>query len=682
MSATDLFRPNACPPAEVLVAYAHGSSPEPLLTQAADHLATCPACLETMRHLEGSDDSLIANLRRFVPEESPGLGPGSASAGSAAEGFATTVVQTRGMSRRNDDSGRPHIFAGYELLGELGRGGMGTVYKARQTALDRLVALKVIAADSAAGPESQARFRVEAKAVARLRHPHVVQIYDFGEENGQPYFTMEIMDGGSLKDRLAEKQQPERETAEMVRAMALGTHAAHQQHIVHRDLKPGNVLLDRDGTPKISDFSLAKLLDAEHSQTLTDVIMGTPAYMAPEQVCGMSAVGPLADVYSLGVILYEMLTGRQPFRGASRMETLDQVRYLLAPSVSRLRPGVAPDLEAVCSKCLEKDPLRRYPSAESLADDLGRWLRGESTQARPLSRAARVWRALQRHPLLTAAAGLVFVIALAAGGVSAYRDPERQRGVIDREIRKGGKVVLIGDTGKPRWTEWRSGEATAHAGLDPVGTFFLSSAFNKREMALLELASSTPRDSYRFEAEIRHDDNSDGGDVGLYFASQLAVHKGGSMQVFMQLTFNEIVDQKGHFPAAVIAQGSGKNPLYMAGRIYSARPDPKHCDMSIVAMNEGVFPPVGAAPKTWRKLTVEVTPQRVRIYLDDNWMGDMDPLEMAQRVADKMPDLIRSSPNLFAPNPVPPKLDFRGGLGLFVSRSSASYRIVTLEPME
>ena len=690
MSATSYFRPNACPPAEVLVAYGCGSLSEQLLAQAANHLTSCSACLDTMRQLEGSDDSLINHLRRYVPEQSatlrseatPAPQAASASPGAASEGFGTTVVQTREASKKVDDSALPRTFAGYELLEVLGHGGMGTVYKAWQTALERLVALKVIASESAAGSESQARFRVEAKAVARLRDPHVVQIYDFGEENGQPYFSMEIMEGGSLKDRLDGKQQPERETADLVRAVALGVHAAHRQNIIHRDLKPGNVLLDRDGTPKISDFGLAKLLDAEHSQTLTDVVMGTPAYMAPEQVCGTGAVGPLSDVYALGVILYEMLTGKQPFRGASRMETLDQVRHLPAPLVSHLRPGVSADLEAVCSKCLEKDAQRRYPSAEALADDLGRWLRGESTRARPLSRPARVWRSVKRHPMLTAAAVLLLVIGVTAVGAAAYLDPERQRAAIDAEIRKGGKVVLIGETGAPRWTGWRSGEGIARTGVDPVGTFYMSSAFNNQEVARLELASFTQRDRYRFEAEVRHDDSADAGEVGVFFASRTDERKGRSLQVFMLLTFNEITVQKSRFPAAALAKGSGKNPLYMAGRIFSPRANSKNCDRDIVAMNQGVFTPVGMARKSWRKLTIEVTPERVRIYLDGNLMGDMDPAKMDRDLADRMPVLVKLDPNLFGPNPVPPRLNLRGGVGLYVSRSSASFRNVTLEPME
>ena len=698
MLATGLFRPNACPPAEVLAAYSCGRLPDHLLAPAADHLTACAACLETMRQLEGSDDPLIANLRRFVPEKSPTLTPEAlpppASAFSelanSAEGFVTTAVQGPRAGGAAANPGPPRTFAGYELLEELGRGGMGNVYKARQTALDRMVALKVIAAGSAAGPESQARFRVEAKAVARLRHPQVVQIYDFGEENGQPYFSMELMEGGSLKDRLGGKQQPQRESAELVRTLGLAIHAAHGQQIVHRDLKPANVLLAPDGSPKIGDFGLAKLLDAEQSQTLTDVIMGTPAYMAPEQVSGSNAVGPLVDVYALGVILYEMLTGRPPFRGASRMETLDQVRYLAPPSMFRLRPDIAPDLEAVCSKCLEKDPLGRYPSAEALADDLGRWLRGESTRAKPLSRAARVRRALGRHPVWSAVAGILMVVTLAAGGVAVHRDPDRQRAAIEGEIRKGEKVELLGETGKPRWSRWRAGEAQASAGLDPLGTFYLNSAFNKVDIALLELTPSVQQDRYRFEAEVRHDDTAWGGQVGVYLAHQAVAGKPDGLQTLTILHYNDIEAVMDAYNAIPRDRGIPQppppkgNPVRFESRIFAEQTAPRYCSMGVSNVSNELFQPAGRGVglKPWRKLAIEVTPQLVRVRWEGKLVGEIDPREWCQQVGAKMPGLILSDPHLFAAKPVPPQLDFRGGLGLFVRRSAASFRNITVGPLD
>ena len=210
-------------------------------------------------------------------------------------------------------------------------------------------------------PEHRERFRIEAEAVARLRHPNIVQIYDFGEADGCPFVTLELLEGGSLADRLKGTTQPSRAAAELVATLALAMHAAHQAGIVHRDLKPANVLFDRDGTPKITDFGLAKRLEVDEGQTQTGQIMGTPSYMAPEQAQGdVRKIGPPADIYALGAILYEMLTGRPPFKGASLMATLHQVVYDDVVPPSRIEPRIARDLETICLKCLQKEPQKRY----------------------------------------------------------------------------------------------------------------------------------------------------------------------------------------------------------------------------------------------------------------------------------------------------------------------------------
>lgn len=316
---------------------------------------------------------------------------------------------------------------GYELLGVLGRGGAGVVYKARQLALDRLVALKVLATGAHAGPDELARFRSEAEAVARLQHPHIVQIYDVGDTSGRPYLALEFMAGGSLADKLADKPQPPREAAEMVRTLARAVHHAHLNHILHRDLKPGNVLLAADGTPKVADFGLAKRLDldtvAQARLTPTGAIVGTPSYMAPEQASGVAKhLGPSVDIYALGAILYEMLTGRPPFLGETLTDTLYQVLDMEPIAPRRLNPVVPRDLETICLRCLQKRPASRYASAAALADDLERFLDGRPILARPVGRIERAIKWARRRPaqaMLLAVSTLALL--LGAAGVAWHQ---------------------------------------------------------------------------------------------------------------------------------------------------------------------------------------------------------------------------------------------------------------------
>jgi tRNA A-37 threonylcarbamoyl transferase component Bud32 len=253
------------------------------------------------------------------------------------------------------------IIPGYQLECELGRGGMGVVYKARQVTLNRTVALKMILAGDHASPEARVRFLAEAQVAAKLQHPGVVQVFHIAQQDRHPYIEMEYVAGGSLADRLDGIPRPPRQAARLIEGLARAMGEAHRLGIVHRDLKPGNILMTPDGDGKIADFGLAKLLYADSGLTATESILGSPSYMAPEQAEGKTReAGPAADVYALGAILYEQLIGRPPFRGATLIETLQQVKTAEPVPPSRLVPGLPPDVETIALKCLQKDPKKRY----------------------------------------------------------------------------------------------------------------------------------------------------------------------------------------------------------------------------------------------------------------------------------------------------------------------------------
>jgi serine/threonine protein kinase len=406
-----------------------------------------------------------AAAETHVPQDSAGPAstieaPTASGQGSRpAENFSAMVTKAAAPPASTECPNVP----GYEILGELGRGGMGVVYKARQLSLKRIVALKMILSGAHAGAEQLTRFRTEAEAVARLQHPNIVQIHEIGEQNGLPYFSLEFVDGGSLAQKLAGKPLPPEKAAALAGTLARAVQYAHQQGVVHRDLKPANILLavvgsqlsvaSQEGkaasslttdnwqlttTPKITDFGLAKQLGEDSGQTKSGAIVGTPSYMAPEQAAGqVHAIGPQTDVYSLGAILYELLTGRPPFRGRTVVETLEQVRLHEPVPPSRVQPRVPWALETICLKALGKEPASRYRSALALAQDLERFQAGESILARREGLPARLWRKVRRNRVAVASLLLV-VLALGMAGYVYWRAGDSRRiAELDQAIEAG-----------------------------------------------------------------------------------------------------------------------------------------------------------------------------------------------------------------------------------------------------
>ncbi len=301
----------------------------------------------------------------------------------------------------------PCDFGPYLLLREIGRGGMGVVYEARQKGLDRSVAVKMILAGHLASPELVRRFHTEARAAARLRHSNIVHIHDVGQFNGQHFFAMEYIEGPSLAERIQQGPTDANAAARLVATVARAVEHLHQQGIVHRDLKPSNILLDADGQPYVTDFGLARVFaDGADVTTATGVIAGTPSYMAPEQASGRRAgITAATDVYSLGAILYELLTGKPPFQEESTFDTLLAVLGGDPPMPRSLNARVPRGLELICMKCLAKEPRDRYESAAALADDLDRFARGEALAVRPPTLVQRCWRWMRREPALASRLG-------------------------------------------------------------------------------------------------------------------------------------------------------------------------------------------------------------------------------------------------------------------------------------
>lgn len=418
----------SCVEEVTLVGYLTGKLDDEGDREVAAHLTNCQSCQQTVellvtpeylqRYRRSSsptavDSPKLAELQHRLYDFVPHAGTRS-DPSVGTNGHRQTRPDNSRRLGRVENSGNGS-FSRYELLGEVGRGGMGVVYRARDLVLDRVVALKMILAGQLARPEDVKRFRMEAEAAAQLDHPHIVSVYETGQFEGQNYLAMSFVEGCTLAGMLRDGPLPPRDAASLVRIVADAIQHAHERGVIHRDLKPGNVLVDHRGNPRVTDFGLARRTDDDTGLTASGDLVGTPGYMAPEQITELpKETRPAIDIYSLGALLYALITGSPPFRAATNWRTLQMVLHCDPVPPRRLNTDVSRDLETICLKCLEKNPFRRYRTAEAVARDLTRFLNGESTLARPIGFLERLRRWIVRRPAvaISALTAIAAILAL------------------------------------------------------------------------------------------------------------------------------------------------------------------------------------------------------------------------------------------------------------------------------
>jgi hypothetical protein len=543
----------------------------------------------------------------------------------------------------------------HQVLGELSRGGMGVVYKARHVVLDRVVALKMMRADARLWPEEGQRFEREMRAVARLRHPHILPIYEIGWHEGQPFYTMPYIAGGSLTGQRPRLQGEPRAALLLIAKVARAVQHAHEQGIVHRDLKPGNVLLDEGGEPLVADFGLAKVQD-DVELTQTGAVLGTAPYMAPEQAAGRTRqVGPWTDVWSLGVMLYELLTGQRPFIGDSNEEIKDRILRTAPRRPRALEAKLDKGVECIILKCLRKDPARRYASAGELADDLDRHLLGQRPQVcneswyRRLQGSVGARRPRRRMALLLGTA----LLLVAAGFLLA---PTRFWTWHASDLPGSAPpppIVLFDASTAPELSHWvngaRAGEVLAMPPERPL-------TIRSKQHALMQLYDSPLFHPYRLEAEVELQDEGQGGEAGIYFALDRHQAPPGGYFAFCRLRFSE----------------SGQDPgLVDLCPMRLQDSAPFAADELPLGGTRPTFSPSRKGAPVRRKLALEVDEAEVRAFWGDMLIRQAPRKQLEER-----------SQRLFAGiRGVVGRYNPQGGLGIFVCEGTATFYRMILQPL-
>jgi serine/threonine-protein kinase len=679
-----------CPTPEELAAFGSGLLADKELSSIAEHLEGCTACSTVLASL--LDSPLAARLRGLPPLQ---LDPEVQCIEEAARGLGPQggeVTRSDGSTAPSWPTEEPAAsFGPYEIYEQLEAGGMGVVYRARHIPLNRLTALKMLPAGGEREEGSVARFCVEAEAIARLKHPNVVEIYDFGEHQGKPYLAMEYVGGGTLAGKLRNGLLSVHDAADLLATVARAVHAAHEKQVVHRDLKPSNILLTDEGAPKVGDFGLAKLVDdTELALTRPEQVMGTAPYMAPEQAEGRShEAGAAADIWALGVILYESLTGRVPFKGKNRLRTLDLICRTEPMRPSQLRRELPLDLEAVCLKCLEKEPARRYVTAAEVAEDLERWSRGESTHARPARWARRLLRGLRRRPG-RAAASMLAVAALVVSLATLYfKDPDRRERSIENRLDRGEKVVLIPETGGPAWSERVIGKNAGVVTVERDGTFI----FESWRTTCLELVRDPRRSHYWFRADVYHHQGQNATQIGVYFLHGRCQAPRGTLHWFYFLAFNDLFSEienhdrefMGRFPPNAPPRPLG-NPIYLEPYFFAedeAGPLPRR-GLSRRYCTRTFIPPAKRTDLSWRKLAVRVSPEMAEVYWEGEKVAEITAGRQAADALELQKFLDENKAAYGLDGSVAPRIEFapRLSLGLFAGNGSAYFRNVAVEPFD
>ena len=676
-----------CPGREALVDFDLGRLAHDQFEEVAAHVSSCLQCEEVLYNLNAAPihDALVSRLRESLQQARPCETVDYNWIDSLAKTFIISPrIWRRGTAHADGECfdltySIEREFGSYKLLGQIGQGGMGVVYRARQVSLARPVAIKMILAGRHASAQTVARFIREGKAVARLQHPAVVQVFELGEYKGLPFYSMELVDGGSLEQTLAKGPLELRLAAQLVRTLAETAQFAHQQGIIHRDLKPANILFTLDGRPKITDFGLAKLLERDpgeetSSLTETGTILGSANYMAPEQLSGRSAdITPATDVYALGAILYECLTGRPPFTAATKLEILDLVRNASPVRPYRLRSDVPSWLETICWKCLEKSPGRRYETAQALADDLDLWLRNERPKGLPNPLTSFI-RRTSRH-----VAAIVVAVAIVSIGIVLY--PNNPEHVLQRnrgELVLGRPVTLVGETGKPGWFRCMAGASRSNSVLSDDNTFTI----HAWTLSLLELMPEARCQSYRLTAQVRHENSDAPGEVGIYFARVSHNVDRRQVQAFLQLTFNGVrgdAEMRKRLPPNFKMPGPPRlNTIALLPHLYSDEAIRPNVNLTLRGATGPGFQPLGEYNGCWHQLELTVTPTLVTALF--NGAAFSMPIESLREKS--LAELTRISADA-APVPLTfrPQIDVHGGVGLYVSRGTASFRSVTVTPL-